>query len=679
MQLGLAHRAAYPILAVGIAVSFLVIGPFSVSNVTSIPLGLGSREGSVAPTWAPEHRTGTGHPVAQISGHPFAGPTLNQSIPLTSYPVAIAYDSQNGDLYVATDSNNVTVVSSANNSTLGMIPLPFEYTSFPTAETFDALSGYVYVAGEETGLCIGCGGPWIAAINVSTNAIAATNTSLEGIDSSDFLDCLGSNPSNGVVYACDWAGELILVNGTTDFITGKVSVGSQPSSVEVDSGNGELYVTNWASNDVTVLRAATSATVTTVPVGSQPNAITYDQENGYLYVTNNASDNVSVINGATNTVVASIPVGCNPDAAVYDSGDGFVYVADSCSNNLTVINGTLDTAIGSVPVGSYPCGIAYVQSAQRLYVADEESENLTVVDVATPSRHYPIQFVESGLPNGTDWSVDLNRTSNSSLGNTIGFVEANGTYLFQVQPVAGYTMIPPTGNLTVNGTNVTVAVQFTPNPPETYSVSFTESGLSAGAQWAVDFDNVTQPGRGSTVIFSGIPNGTYSFAIVPISNYHISPAAGSVTIQGGPQVRKVNFAEINVSLGASINWATVSGTGFCGGAPFSATVQFFGNATGGSPPYVYSWNFGDGSLNSSAQNLRYTFTSGPYLATLTVTDSLGNTANKSATIMWVSSCPPSTGTFDDLYPVITIVLSLIIGISVGSVAHRITRVKRRAP
>ncbi|MGC8630759.1 MAG: hypothetical protein ACP5T1_07255, partial [Thermoplasmata archaeon] len=31
-----------------------------------------------------------------------------------------------------------------------------------------------------------------------------------------------------------------------------------------------------------------------------------------MYVTNYFSDNVSVINGATNTVIANIPVGLNP-------------------------------------------------------------------------------------------------------------------------------------------------------------------------------------------------------------------------------------------------------------------------------------------------------------------------------------------------------------------------------
>jgi len=72
--------------------------------------------------------------------------------------------------------------------------------------------------------------------------------------------------------------------------------------------------------------------------------------------------------------------------------------------------------------------------------------------------------------------------------------------------------------------------------------------------------------------------------------------------------------------GATPLSATAKGTPSTGNAPLS--VAFTGSATGGTAPYSYSWNFGDGSATSTAQNPSHTYSAaGTYTATLTVTDS----------------------------------------------------------
>jgi len=82
-----------------------------------------------------------------------------------------------------------------------------------------------------------------------------------------------------------------------------------------------------------------------------------------------------------------------------------------------------------------------------------------------------------------------------------------------------------------------------------------------------------------------------------------------------------------------------------GNVPF--TVYFTGSASGGIPPYSYSWNFGDGG-NSTQQNPSHTYNSaGNYTVTLTVTDSqslqdsvsLTITANISPTQAYLSCSP----------------------------------------
>src|SRR5579859_3826037 len=78
--------------------------------------------------------------------------------------------------------------------------------------------------------------------------------------------------------------------------------------------------------------------------------------------------------------------------------------------------------------------------------------------------------------------------------------------------------------------------------------------------------------------------------------------------------------------------AATSASPTTGNAPLS--VSFTGSASGGTAPYSYSWNFGDGST-STTQNPSHTYSSaGTYTATLTVTDSASpaHTATSSVTV-----------------------------------------------
>jgi len=60
-------------------------------------------------------------------------------------------------------------------------------------------------------------------------------------------------------------------------------------------------------------------------------------------------------------------------------------------------------------------------------------------------------------------------------------------------------------------------------------------------------------------------------------------------------------------------------------------VQFFGNAFGGSAPYSWSWDFGDG-VTSTEQNPTHTYIdTDTYMVTLTVTDAANNSDNDTTT------------------------------------------------
>src|SRR5207245_4079803 len=71
------------------------------------------------------------------------------------------------------------------------------------------------------------------------------------------------------------------------------------------------------------------------------------------------------------------------------------------------------------------------------------------------------------------------------------------------------------------------------------------------------------------------------------------------------------------------------------------TVSFTGSASGGTPPYSYSWTFGDGGSASGSSTSHVYQTAGSYNVVLTVTDAAGQTANSAQTVT-VSNPPPPT-------------------------------------
>jgi chitodextrinase len=72
------------------------------------------------------------------------------------------------------------------------------------------------------------------------------------------------------------------------------------------------------------------------------------------------------------------------------------------------------------------------------------------------------------------------------------------------------------------------------------------------------------------------------------------------------------------------------------------THRFEASADGGTPPYTYHWDFGD-EQEANVQNTRHTYENpGSYTATLTVTDSTGQTASDSSEVI-VSPEPTTTG------------------------------------
>ena len=74
---------------------------------------------------------------------------------------------------------------------------------------------------------------------------------------------------------------------------------------------------------------------------------------------------------------------------------------------------------------------------------------------------YSVTFTETGLPSGTLWNFTINGTVERSSENQLTIPLPNGSYPFTIGESSGFSSVPASGTVAVNGKNVSESVSFT--------------------------------------------------------------------------------------------------------------------------------------------------------------------------------------------------------------------------
>ena len=168
---------------------------------------------------------------------------------------------------------------------------------------------------------------------------------------------------------------------------------------------------------------------------------------------------------------------------------------------------------------------------------------ITFTNLNPPKPTYTVTIQESGLASGANWTASFNgvpQTANA--GAALTYTTFSGTYSFAVNGVAGYTVNPASGSVSISG-NYTISVTFT---PVKYTVTVEEGGLSGGVVWSATVNGVTQSTAGPSLTFSET-NGTYGYSVATISGYTLScgsGTSGSVTVSGSDVTVGCQFTQV---------------------------------------------------------------------------------------------------------------------------------------
>lgn len=315
------------------------------------------------------------------------------------------------------------------------------------------------------------------------------------------------------------------------------------------------YVYNWSFGDGSTARS-TAPTIDHL----------YDVPGAY-------SATVTVLQGTNSAVSSPVTVrvsGAPPTKYPVTFAESGLPTGTRWS--VVLANATMNSTSTSITFaernGTYSFGVDMVAGytvspASGQVAVNGQGPTESVTFVAIPPTLYAVSFAESGLNPGTTWAVGLEGTFNSSTASVLGFRLANGTYAFTVTSVLGYTDNPGSGSIVVAGAAVEVGIVFRPLPPENFSVTFEEAGLSTGTAWSVTLGGTTEMSNGSSLAFRE-PNGSYAFVVGSVANHAPSPASGLVTVNGSAKVETVHFVEKVCCPAPSPFWGLFGAPGYDG-------------------------------------------------------------------------------------------------------------------
>ena len=196
-------------------------------------------------------------------------------------------------------------------------------------------------------------------------------------------------PGKHLIYAANrgtGAGpsDVAAFDVNTGQVAARIPVEINPYATVLSADRRRLFVSNWASESVSVIDTETNKVIRTLHVGMNPNDMKLSSD-GRLFVACSNDNTVYVIDTKLLQVVERLstaltpfaPEGSTPDAIEIDDRRKLLYVANADNNSIAVIRIAVrghSTVIGFIPTGWYPSALALADKSNTLFIGNSKGE-----------------------------------------------------------------------------------------------------------------------------------------------------------------------------------------------------------------------------------------------------------------------------------------------------------------
>ncbi|HEX5457151.1 MAG TPA: fibronectin type III domain-containing protein [Candidatus Nitrosotalea sp.] len=344
-------------------------------------------------------------------------------------------------------NTSVLVIDGATNNVVSKIAIPFVWQSLGV----NPVTNKIYAAS----------GNDVYVIDGSTNQITTTISGVIG-----GKPAIAVNSNTNMIYVADSKNNVVnIIDGKTNSVVNKITVGTSPFDISVNQNTNKIYVANSGDNTVSVIDSNTSNTAPSAPQNLVANAIAPSQislawtapsDNGGLPITGYMIER-SIDNGSTwSTIVTNTD---NAGTTYLDTGlvhsTTYTYRASAINGIGTSFPSNVASAITLNTVPTPPTGlVATVTSSSQINL----KWNLPSDDGGMTITGYAVERSTDG---GNTWSTIVSNTSNADTTYSDTGLSPNTTYTYTVSAINGVGTSSPSNTassttpvLSVAGVNV---------------------------------------------------------------------------------------------------------------------------------------------------------------------------------------------------------------------------------
>jgi YVTN family beta-propeller protein len=399
---------------------------------------------------------------------------------------------------------------------------------------------------------------------------------------------------NGELFVAErGSNNVTVLNGSTDKIVGSVRTGETPMSAVYDPADDTVVTLNAGGGmypaNATVVNASSLKVEGNISLPDTSSYATFDPLNGLVYASG-VGGRVMVIAPSSRQVVDNITLGNSGSGGiVFDGEDGDLYVAGLQSDDLTAIGGLNDTPFGSIPVSDGPTVLAFDNRSGELF-STNAADTVSEIDPITERVTGTVSVGSS--PYGLDYDGYDDRVYvANAYSSNVSVLDASTDALLGSVSV-GSTPI----GVTYDPENQQVYVDCTGSDTVTYLAGPLRAhlGLSAPAvdvgipvdltvsatggispyvesNWSLG-DGTAPPGGPTNVTHGYEAPGTYEVNVTVTDAKGLSLTEhANLTVEPAPEVGAPNASRRSADIGQSV--------------AFTATASF------GVPPYeAYNWS-----------------------------------------------------------------------------------------
>lgn len=188
---------------------------------------------------------------------------------------------------------------------------------------------------------------------------------------------VGPSPNDLIVYKkkvyiiCGESNSVVVYDMLEDKILYEITTGSWPYSIDCDMEKGIAFITNFESNDITVISMDNNNVVNKIEANEYPTKVLLSKNKEFIYVCesylgNDKNGFLDIISTKTLKSIKRIEVGSSPMEVIEE--EKYIYVSNFTDGTVSVINKTNMMVQESIYVGGMPKGMIVYEN--KMYVLD---------------------------------------------------------------------------------------------------------------------------------------------------------------------------------------------------------------------------------------------------------------------------------------------------------------------